>query len=90
MIQNCKFDKNKDISEVAEGLAINLQKAIDSGIVLDSSINLDVNGIENPSDVWTRVNDVFQAIDAERKLGTLKQNAAAQAAASQSTSQEVV
>lgn len=62
----CNFDKDRDIQEVVPGLDIDIQAAIDSGVVLDTGVIEEYNDICDSSSVHTRVRDVFHAIELKK------------------------
>lgn len=66
MRQICKYDKDKDLGEVIPGLAVDLQKAIESGVILDTGVLEEYNDINSPQDVVTRVRDAFHAMDLRK------------------------
>ena len=66
MIQNCKFCKERDLCEVVPGLAVDLDAAIESGVVLDTGVVEQYNEIQDPNSVVTRVKDVFHAMDLQK------------------------
>lgn len=64
--QSCKFNDKRDIRRVESGLAVDLTKALKTGIVRDSGASTESNGIDDPSKIIGRVGDIFDAIDASR------------------------
>lgn len=88
MIQECKFDKVRDVQEHVPSLATDLNKAIETNTVQDTGVVADFNSIEEPNAITGRVSDAFEAIDAQRailaagKAAKAKADAAAAAAAS--------
>lgn len=64
--QSCKFNDKRDIRRVESGLAVDLTKALKTGIVRDFGAATDSNGIDDPSKIIGRVADVFDALDASR------------------------
>lgn len=87
MIQECKFDKVRDVQEHVPSLATDLNKAIETNTVQDTGVVADFNSIEEPNAITGRVSDAFEAIDAQRailaagKAAKAKADAAAAAAA---------
>lgn len=70
MLYECNFNPDKDICEVVEGLAINLNSVIETGIVPSSGTDVNYNGIEaHDISGCFRVNDVFQAMDLQKRFG---------------------
>lgn len=57
------FDPIKDNTEVVPGLVIDINEALRTGIVLDTGLEVEYNGIEDPNLIRGRVEDVFGAID---------------------------
>lgn len=62
----CNFDARKDAMKVVQGLGVNIDDMLQTGIVKDSGETLDNNGIDNPSDIIGRITDTFDAMDAAR------------------------
>lgn len=65
-VQVCKYNELKDAEEVVNGLGVDIDDMLKTGIVQDSSETLDNNGIEDPNSIIGRIRDVFDAMDAER------------------------
>lgn len=68
MFQEYKFDKSKDRGVVIEGLAPDLNKMIETGIVPDSGSDIVYNQLENIEDIGCRVSDVFQAMVMQKQM----------------------
>lgn len=68
MFQICEFDEIRDVMSTVEGLSIDLDKAIESGVVLDSGTTQEFNNIEEPTSIGRRVSSVFDALDIQRSL----------------------
>lgn len=66
MNQECKFCPERDFGRVVPGLAVDLQAAIESGVVMDTGVVEDYNNIDNPNSVTTRVRDIFHALDLQK------------------------
>ena len=64
--QICKYNPLTDAMEVVSGLAVSIDDMLQTGIVKDSGETLDNNGIDDPSQIIGRINDVFDAMDAAR------------------------
>lgn len=64
----CKFDSKKDYQKVESGLEASLSDALKTGIVKESSITLESNGIDDPEKVVGMVKNRFDAIEAERAV----------------------
>lgn len=67
-VEKCSYDLTKDIQRTQPDMAINLQLAITEGVVQDTGDIPYYNDIEDPSTITGRINDVFEAMDAERSL----------------------
>lgn len=82
--QVIEYNPLRDVKEVVDGLAVDIDEALKTGIVKDDGTNLDNNGIDDPNAVIGLVRDEFAAIDAQRilrKYGKDKAKAAEKAAA---------
>lgn len=66
MKQICRFCKERDLGEVVPGLAVDLEKAIETGVVLDTGVLEQHNDINDPNSVVTRVRDTFHALDLQK------------------------
>lgn len=66
--RSCKFDRTKDFQQVEQGLVYSLSDALKTGVVKESGISLDTNGIDDPEAVLGRVSDRFDAIEAQRAI----------------------
>lgn len=66
--RECKFDERKDFMQVPQGLAVSLSESLKTGVVKDSLASLESNGIQDPEAIVGRVNDRFDAIDADRAI----------------------
>lgn len=66
--QSCRFNPDRDVLEAVGGLAVNITDMLETGIVHDSSQELDNNGIDDPTQVIGLVRDEFAAIDAMRAI----------------------
>lgn len=82
MIQECIFDKVRDVQEHVPSLATDLNKAIESNTVMDTGVVADFNSIEEPNAISGRVSDAFEAIDAQRAILAAGKAAKAKADAS--------
>ena len=70
MFQEYKFDKTRDRGVVIEGLAPDLNKMIETGLVPDSGTDIVYNQLENIEDIGCRVSDVFQAMVMQKQMLT--------------------
>lgn len=66
--QSCKYNEKRDVQQVESGLTVDLTQALKSGIVRDSGTSTDSNGIEDPALIIGRVENVFDAIEAQRSI----------------------
>lgn len=64
----CKFDRKKDYQQVESGLSVSLSEALKTGVVKESGVTLDTNGIDDPEAIIGRVRDRFDAIEASRAI----------------------
>lgn len=64
----CVFDPNKDYQEVESGLSVSLSETLKTGIVKESEISLDSNGIDDCESIVGVVRDRFDAIESERAI----------------------
>lgn len=83
-----KFDSLRDVAEVVDGLAVDVDEMLRTGVVKDSSATLDNNSIDDPNQIIGRVTDEFSAIDAARAIRKYgKKSKAAQQAAVEGAAQ---
>lgn len=66
--KECKYNPVADIDNVQEGLAVDLVRALTEGVIQDTGEIPYHNDIEDPTTISGRVNDVFEAMDADRSL----------------------
>lgn len=66
--KECKYNPTTDINNVQEGLSVDLVRALTEGVIQDTGEIPYHNDIEDPTTISGRVNDVFEAIDADRSL----------------------
>lgn len=66
--RTCKFNQKTDFQKVESGLVVSLSDALKTGVVKDSTVVLDSNGIEDPEAVLGVVRDRFDAIEASRAI----------------------
>lgn len=64
----CRFDEKKDFQKVESGLAISLSESLRTGVVKESDVILDTNGIDDPETIVGTVRNRFDAIEAERAI----------------------
>lgn len=79
--RECKFNPYVDAEEVKQGLAVQVDEMLQTGIVKDSGETLDNNGIDDPNSIIGRVSDVFDAIDSARIIKKYGKKAPAKAEA---------
>lgn len=87
--QVVEYNPLRDVKEVEDGLAVDIDDALKTGIVKDDGTNLDNNGIDDPNAVIGLVRDEFAAIDAQRilrKYGKDKAKSASEKAAAEAAS----
>lgn len=78
----CVFNPLRDVQEVEQHLAVDIDDMLRTGIVKDAGDALDNNGIDDPSNIIGIVRDAFAAIDAQRAIKKYgKKNTAATAEA---------
>lgn len=68
MFQEYKFDKTRDRGVVIEGLAPDLNKMIETGIVPDCGTDVVYNQLEDIESIGCRVSDVFQAMVMQKQM----------------------
>lgn len=82
MFINTDFDQVRDYAPTTPGLAIDMAVAMESGVVFDTGTIGESNDIDDPNSIRCRVNDAFEALDAQRHLfNRASQVKAAEAAA---------
>jgi hypothetical protein len=64
--RECKFDPRRDVAEVEQGLAVDINEALRTGVVKDAEYALQYNGIDEPGKIVGRIQDKFDAIEAHR------------------------
>lgn len=62
MIYNVSFNRCCDVCPVVGGLVIDINEALRTGIVKDTGMEVEYNGIEDPTLIRGRVDNVFDAI----------------------------
>lgn len=68
MRQKVKFNRDRDLQPVVEGLAMDLDKAIETGEVLPTATAEEYNMVESLEEVGELVRDNFEAMDAGNAL----------------------
>lgn len=64
--RKCENDPKVDLGTIIDGLAPDLNKMIQSGVVPDSGSEIVYNQLDDIKSVGYRVNDVFEAIMLQR------------------------
>ena len=72
MKQICKFCLGKDISETVPNLGVDLESAIDKGIIEDKSASVFHNMMSDLSEVGPVVRDQFDIIEYERSYAKFR------------------
>lgn len=90
--ETCVFDEKRDIKEVIDGLAIDIDDALKTGVVKDGTADIEYNNLDNPENIIGRIEDPISAIEAKRALSKYGKKAAvkpdnASAEAAQAASQ---
>lgn len=68
LFTNCQFLEGVDISPVVPAMAIDLENALETGIIPGDGITPEFNGIEDTDSVIGRVRDNFDAIEHQRNI----------------------
>lgn len=68
MRYTCKFNPVTDIQRVMPDMSVDLKAAIETGVVLDTGTVAEHNDIDDPSTIYGRVRDCFDAFDAKQKI----------------------
>jgi len=76
MITKCKFDKNKDFQETIPNLAMSVQMALTTGVIMDSGTNSPYNEVESTAEVGNYLHDAIDIAMASKKLGLAMQSSA--------------
>ncbi|MCR5352563.1 MAG: hypothetical protein K6E35_08765 [Bacteroidales bacterium] len=85
----CKFNPKTDIKKVMPDMSVDLKSAIETGVVLDTGTVAEHNDIDDPSTIYGRVRDCFDAFDAKQRILALNR-AAKEAATSVAAKQETL
>lgn len=72
MKQSCKFNKVTDIVAFQKGLSPDLNLAISSGVIPDTTSETSYNGLDDVSDIGHRVRDPFDVIEYDRAFSKVK------------------
>lgn len=68
MLQECKFQKGRDIVETNPDLAFDFKESVRKGIVTDTSAKTFHNMLENGEDIGPRLRDNFDMIQYDNAL----------------------
>lgn len=71
MKQICKFNKVTDIQEFQRGLSPDIDLAIHSGVIPDTTAETAYNGLEG-DDIGRRVGENFDVIEYDRAFSRIK------------------
>lgn len=71
MEQVCKFNKAKDIQEFQRGLSPDIDLAIHSGVIPDTTAETSYNGLEG-DDIGRRIGENFDVIEYDRAFSRIK------------------
>lgn len=74
MIQTCKFKKGSDIAEVVPGLGVDINNALETGQIRDTSVPAQYNMQKELSDVGNRVHEPFDVIEYERSYTRIRKS----------------
>lgn len=85
--RTCVFDSSRDIAETEQGLAVDINTALKTGVVKEADYALDYNGISEPSQVIGRISDTFDAIEAQRVVKKYGKNTKVESVSSSGASQ---
>lgn len=72
MKQICKFDKVTDIVAFQKGLSPDVNLAISSGVIPDTTSETSYNGLEDISDIGHRIREPFDVIEYDRAFSKVK------------------
>ena len=74
MKQVCKYRKGADICEVVPGLGVDVQSAIESGIIEDKSANVFHNMMQSMDEIGNVARDAFDIIEYERSYAKFRKH----------------
>lgn len=72
MRQICKFNKVTDIVAFQRGLSPDLNLAITSGVIPDTTSDTSCNGLDDVSDIGHRIREPFDVIEYDRAFSKIK------------------
>lgn len=64
----CEFNPITDIQRVMPDMSVDLKSAIETGVVLDTWTVAEHNDIDDPSTIYGRVRDCFDAFEAKHRI----------------------
>lgn len=68
LFTNCQFCEGVDISPVIPAMDIDLENALETGVIPGDGVTPEYNGIEETDSVLGRVRDSFDAIEHQRNV----------------------
>lgn len=69
MVENPKYDKNRDLGETIPNLSLDITEAIETGIVRDTPVPIETyNMMTDTDEVGGIVRDSFSALDASKAI----------------------
>lgn len=68
MRYKCSYNPERDIQATLPDLALDLENAIETGVVVDGGTVVDDNGISDPLNIRGRIRDAFDAIEHQRSI----------------------
>lgn len=71
MIQVCDFDTNRDVGQVIEGLAPDINNMIENHIIPSTQGEVVYNELKEVSMVGSKVTDTFDALKISQGLGSI-------------------
>lgn len=72
MKQSPKFQSGPDIARTRKGLGANVNKAIESGVIVDTCADLSFNQQKECSEVGMRISEPFDAIEYDRAMSRFR------------------
>lgn len=69
MLENPKYDKNRDLGETIPNLALDITEALETGVVRDTPVPIETyNMMVDTDEVGGIVRDSFSALDAAKAI----------------------
>lgn len=72
MVQDCKYCKGVDITDVVPNLGVDVGNAIETGIIQDTSAKVFHNMMKDTSEIGIVVRDPFDVIEYERSYSMFR------------------